>query len=106
VAPGVWVAKIDTPHAAEDRVYMLSAAPGVATARHGHSGAEFTQVLSGVLRDGEIVYRGGDFSECIEADTHHPKTEGDAPCICLFATSGRLRAKGILGRMAFALADV
>jgi putative transcriptional regulator len=106
VAPGVWVAKIDTPHAPDDRVYLLSAAPGVATARHGHAGLEFTQVLTGSLQDGEIIYRAGDFSECSEGDTHHPQARGDEPCVCLFATAGRLRPKGLLGQIAFALADV
>ena len=28
---GVWVAAVDTPHADEDRVYLLSVAPGMPT---------------------------------------------------------------------------
>lgn len=106
VAPGIWVAQVDTPHADEDRVYLLSAAPGMATAQHTHSGPEFTLVLSGALADGEVVYRAGDFTERDASDTHHPKAHGDTPCVCLFATQGRLAAKGWIGRLAFALADV
>lgn len=106
VAPGIWVAQVDTPHAAEDRVYLLSAGPGMTTARHTHSGSEFTLVLSGALADGDVVYYAGDFTERDASDTHHPKAHGDAPCVCLFATQGRLSAKGWLGRVAFALAGV
>jgi putative transcriptional regulator len=106
VAPGVWVAKVHTPHAKGDRVYMLRAAPGVATARHAHDGAEFTQVLHGALEDDGIVYRAGDFTEREGAHTHHPRAHGDEPCICLFATEGRLAAAGMIGRLAFAWADV
>ncbi len=106
VAPGIWVARIDTPHAPDDRVYLLRAAPGMATARHGHHGAEFTLVLSGALADDGVIYRAGDFTERDAADTHHPTAHGDEPCICLFATQGRLAPTGLLGRLAFALADV
>lgn len=106
VAPGVWVAKIDTPHAPEDRVYMLSAAPGAATAKHSHSGLEFTQVLSGSLRDDGVIYRAGDFAERDSSHMHQPDTIGDEPCVCLFATQGRLAPTGFIGRIAFALADV
>ena len=47
IAPGVWVAAVDTPHAPENRVYLLHVGPGCPTARHAHSGAEFCTVLKG-----------------------------------------------------------
>lgn len=106
VAPGVWVAKVDTPHAKDDRVYMLSAAPGAATAMHTHSGVEFTQILSGALFDEGVAYQTGDFTERSSAHIHQPHTVGDVPCVCLFATHGRLAPTNIIGRIAFALADV
>lgn len=106
VAPGVWVAKIDTPHAPEDRVYMLSSAPGAVTAKHSHHGLEFTQVLRGALDDEGVIYRAGDFTERDESHLHHPSTHGDEPCVCLFATHGLLQPTGWLGRIAFALAGV
>jgi putative transcriptional regulator len=102
----VWVAKIDTPHAHEDRVYLLSAAPGAVTARHSHAGLEYTQVLSGALRDDGVIYRAGDFTERDADHVHRPDAIGDEPCVCLFATQGRLTPTGLLGRVAFMLADV
>lgn len=106
VAPGVWVAKIDTPHDKNDRVYLLSAAPGAATAMHSHHGAEFTQVLCGALGDEDQIYRMGDFVERDAAHTHQPRTVSSEPCVCLFATQGRLTPSNWIGRLAFALADV
>lgn len=106
VAPGVTTAKVDTPHDKADRVFMLSVAPGASTARHGHSGAEFTQILEGALIDGDVIYRAGDFVELDAGHTHHPKVHGDKPCLCLFATEGRLVPTDLLGRIAFAIANV
>lgn len=106
VAPGVWVAAVDTPHAAEDRVYLLSVAPGMPTARHQHSGAEFCTVLQGVYRDEVGLFSVGDFAAAESDLNHQPVVEGDHPCVCLFATQGRLKAQGLIGRLAFAFANV
>jgi len=106
VAPGVWCAPVDTPHAAGDRVFLLRVRPGAATARHTHAGAEYTQILSGALDDGGTIYRAGDFVELGEGHLHHPRVHGDEPCLCLFATEGRLVSTDLLGRVAFAIANV
>jgi len=106
VAPGVWSARVETPHHRDDRVYLLQVAPGARTARHTHSGAEFTQVLQGSLDDGGTIYRAGDFVELDEAHTHRPVVHGNEPCLCLFATEGRLVPTDMIGRIAFAVANV
>jgi putative transcriptional regulator len=106
VAPGVWTAKVDTPHRRDDRVYLLRVAPGAHTARHSHEGAEFTQILQGALEDGDVVYRAGDFVELGPDDVHRPCVHGDETCVCLFATEGRLVAENLAGRIAFAVANV
>ncbi len=106
VAPGVWVAAVDTPHAEEDRVYLLSVAPGMPTARHEHSGAEFCTVLQGAFRDEVGVFRAGDFAAAENDLDHQPVVVGHEPCVCLFATEGRLKPKGVIGKLAFAFADV
>jgi putative transcriptional regulator len=106
VAPGVWVAAVDTPHEADNRVYVLSVAPGALTARHEHSGAEFCTVLKGAYRDELGLFQAGDFAAAEQDLDHQPIVEGDEACVCLFATEGRLKPKGVLGQLAFAYADV
>ncbi len=106
VAPGVWVAPIDTPHAPENRVYLLNVAPGGLTARHSHSGAEFCTVLKGAYRDKLGLFSAGDFAEANGDFNHKPIVEGNEDCLCLFATEGRLKPVGMVGRIAFNYADV
>lgn len=106
IAPGVWVAAVETPHAAENRVYLLSVAPGKPAARHAHSGAEFCTVLKGAYRDEVGLFAAGDFAAAYEDLNHLPVVEGDEDCICLFATEGRLKAQGLIGQLAFAYANV
>lgn len=106
VAPGVWVAAVDTPHAPEDRVYLLSVGPGGATAMHSHTGLEFCTVLKGAFRDGGDVFGAGDFALAEGEHRHQPVIHGDEECVCLFATEGRLKPAGWIGKLAFALADV
>lgn len=105
-APGVWVAAVDTPHSPNNRVYVLSVKPGMPTARHAHSGAEFCTVLKGAYRDELGLFAAGDFAAADGALNHQPVVVGEEPCVCLFATEGRLKPQGILGRLAFAIADV
>jgi putative transcriptional regulator len=106
VAPGVWVAGVNTPHARENRVFVLSVAAGGLTARHEHSGAEFCTVLKGAYRDELGVFAAGDFAAADAELNHQPIVEGEETCVCLFATEGRLRAQGMLGKLAFRYADV
>lgn len=106
LAPGVWVAAVDTPHAPDNRVYVLSVAPGMPTARHQHSGAEFCTVISGAFRDDHGEFGPGDFAAADGDYEHQPVVVGDEPCLCLFATEGRLKPRGLIGRMVFRYADV
>jgi putative transcriptional regulator len=106
IAPGVWVAGVNTPHAHNNRVYLLSVAAGGLTARHEHSGAEFCTVLSGAYQDELGVFAAGDFAAAESELNHQPLVLGDEACLCLFATEGRLKAQGLIGRLAFAYANV
>lgn len=106
VAPGVWVAAVDTPHAPDNRVYVLSVAPGMPTARHEHTGAEFCTVLKGAYRDELGRFAAGDFAAAYGELNHQPVVDGDEACVCLFATEGRLKPHGLIGRIAFGFADV
>lgn len=106
VAPGIWIAPIDTPRDPEDRVFLLRVGAGGGTAHHYHSGAEMTQVLAGALDDAGVIYRAGDMIETSQDHAHQQQAAGNEPCICLFATQGRLKPTTLLGRIAFALAGV
>jgi putative transcriptional regulator len=106
VAPGVWVAAVDTPHASSNRVYLLSVAPGGATARHEHEGREFCAVLRGAYTDVLGTFAAGDFAAADSGLNHQPVVQGKEACVCLFATEGRLKPQGFLSRMAFAYANV
>jgi putative transcriptional regulator len=102
----VWVAAVDTPHAAHNRVYVLSVAKGMVSARHQHSGAEYCTVLQGAYRDEIGTFAAGDFAAADVEFNHQPIVHGQQACVCVFATEGRLKAQSWVGRLAFALADV
>lgn len=106
VAPGVWAAPVDTPHAPDNRVYLLRVPAGMSAARHEHGGAEFCTVLKGAYRDELGLFAAGDFAAAEGELNHQPKVEPGEDCICLFATEGRLKPKDVIGRLVFALADV
>jgi putative transcriptional regulator len=52
------------------------------------------------------LFAAGDFAAVYGELNHQPVVEGDETCVCLFATEGRLKPQGLLGRLAFAYADV
>lgn len=107
LTPGVWVQPVDVPHAREDRVYLLRVAANIRGFRHGHSGTEFTTVLSGALNDGGEIFRAGDFIECDTDLVHQPVVEpDDGGCLCLAATEGPLKTNGLLDRLLQAVAGV
>ncbi len=107
LAPGVWVQPIDVPHAREDRVYFLRVAANLKGFRHGHSGTEFTTVISGALNDDGVIFRPGDFIECDTELVHQPVVEpDDGGCLCLAATEGPLRTSGLFDRVLQAVAGV
>jgi len=103
--PGAWSAPVKVAHAAEDRVYVVRLARGNVL-KHGHAGPEFGCVLTGSLIDGDTVFGPGDFMAHDERHNHHPRVHGDDPCMCLFATTGRLKVDGFIRRVMQHLADV
>jgi putative transcriptional regulator len=107
LAPGVWVQPVDVPQLAGDKIYLLRVGAGLRGLHHGHSGPEFTAVVSGALRDGQTTYRAGDFIECDTDVVHRPKVlDDDGGCLCLAATEGSLKARGMLGELIRAFAGV
>lgn len=85
---------------------LLRVKPGTALPRHAHRGAELTLVLEGAFSDETGRHGPGDLVE-VEGDASHgPVAEGPADCVCLIATEGRLRFRGLLGALFGAVARV
>lgn len=106
VAPGAWVAAVDTPRDDQARVYLLNVKSGFPTARHSHEGLEFCTVIEGAFRDQSGLYKAGDFAEAADEYDHQPVVEGERDCLCLFATEAKLKPKGLIASLVFAYADV
>lgn len=82
---------------ADGMLRMLRVRPGKALPRHGHSGTELTLVLEGSFADETGRYGPGDLAEAGEGFDHQPIADGVADCLCLVATFGPLRYRGLLG---------
>jgi putative transcriptional regulator len=76
---------------------LLRLPPGSLMPRHSHRGQEFTLVLAGGYRDGDVAYGPGDFSAKDPTDQHQPVVDEDGPCICLVALDAPLRLSGAVG---------
>jgi putative transcriptional regulator len=98
-APGIGRIRLPVPGTAPgERVYLLRVAPGSTLPEHGHRGLEITCVLSGRFRDATGSYGPGDVAEMDAGADHQPVAEAGEACICLIATQGRLRMRGLLAR--------
>jgi putative transcriptional regulator len=65
---------------------------------HGHTGVEYTLVLSGSFSDQSGRYVAGDFIELDSSVEHQPIVDPDGACLCLAALEGDMRLKGVIGR--------
>jgi len=95
LAPGIRQAIL--VRRADGMLRMLRVRPGRALPRHGHSGTELTLVLEGSFADETGHYGPGDLAEAGEGLDHRPIADGVADCLCLVATLGPLRFRGLLG---------
>jgi putative transcriptional regulator len=98
LAPGIWVHPILREGA--ERAYFLGAAAGKMLPRHGHQGAEMTQVLEGAFFDSGTRYGAGDFLEAGQDVEHSLLVGPHMPCVCLVASEGVPRGlSGLLMRL-------
>jgi putative transcriptional regulator len=97
--PGVHMMPLAARDTSDTRLDLIRVAPGTALLAHGHSDFETTMVLQGAFDDGIDHYHTGDFSEVDGGLDHRPRALAGENCICLIATSGHLRARGLLGRL-------
>ena len=83
----------------DSSVRLLFIPPELAVPEHGHNGLELTLVLQGSFSDHADRFAVGDL-EVADGDlTHVPVSGPGAPCICLAATTGRLKFTGIVPRL-------
>jgi len=81
------------------RLDLIRVVPGVALPAHGHSGPEMACILQGGYADATGDYAAGDIAEGDAALDHTPVASPGPDCICLIATTGRLRAHTWLARV-------
>ena len=99
VAPGFKYVRLDDQRA-DDRLWLLRAAPNTVLPKHTHHGDEMTLVLKGAYFNGNKMFVPGDLEDADETDDHQPVIASDEECICLVATDAPLKFKGLLPRMA------
>jgi anti-sigma factor ChrR (cupin superfamily) len=84
-APGIEIALLRTDQVKREMVGVLRAGPGARYPLHRHAGFEELYMLSGDLRDGEIIYGPGDYIRSQPGTAHAPYTEGG--CMFFFHSS-------------------
>ena len=99
VHPGFRWRRLSLPESRDANVIMLKVAAGQAVPHHGHSGTEYTQVLTGSFADALGHYRVGDCVEMDEEVDHQPIVDPGGECVCLAAVEGKLRLSGWVGRL-------
>jgi len=85
---------------ADANMWMLRGRPGAVLPLHTHQGDELTLVLKGAYFCGSQIYRAGDIEDADESVEHRPVITRDSECICLAVTTGQLRFKEWLPRLA------
>lgn len=81
------------------RARLMRIKAGQKMPSHTHKGTEYTLVLSGAYRDGDILYRRGDMAVCDASVTHNPVADTLQDCICLVVIDGKLQLCGLIGRL-------
>jgi putative transcriptional regulator len=99
LGPGIRLMPLTRRDASGTRLDLIKVSPGVALPGHGHTGAETSCILQGGYRDETGVYEAFDIAEGDAALEHTPVASPGLDCVCLIATTGRLRAKTWLARM-------
>jgi putative transcriptional regulator len=106
LAPGLSLMPLAPRDASSTRLDLIRASPGTALPEHGHTGQEMTCVLQGAFIDTTGAYRVGDLAEIDPVLEHQPVAMAGTDCICVIATTGRLRARSWIARLAQSLIDV
>ena len=101
LGPGIRLMPLMRRGEDDTRLDLIRVAPGIALPAHGHTGGEIALILQGAFGDETGTYATGDCAEGDEDLDHEPKAlPVGEDCICLIATTGRLRAHGRFARFA------
>ena len=98
IAPGMRYRRVQVPHAAEGKMFVLGISPGRSLPKHSHRDIEWTQVISGAFDDGRARFEAGDFDATDGSVRHQPVVTAEAECICLAHLSAPLVFDGWIAR--------
>ena len=85
--------------ASRGNLRLLRISAGTCMPSHGHRGSELTLVLKGSYSDELGRFSVGDVADVDPDITHQPVADTHEGCICLIATDGPLRFKGLVPRL-------
>lgn len=105
LAPGIRHSMLWRDHTST--LHFIRVRAGVMLPAHRHRGLELTCVLSGAFRAGDRHYAAGDVSEedddeeslSRRTQDHLVVAESEEDCVCIMATTGRLRFSGWMARL-------
>lgn len=105
LAPGIWHSTLWRDHSST--LHFIRVRGGVMLPAHRHHGLELTCVLSGAFQASGKLYNVGDVSEEDDNDEDDSGGEQDhlvvaelaEDCMCIMATTGRLRFRGWMARL-------
>ncbi len=99
IAPGIRLMTLAKRDSTDTRLDLIRVSPGLSLPQHDHTGPETACILQGGYRDAIGEYRVGDIAEGEPGRDHAPIALEGEDCICLSATTGRLRARSPIVRL-------
>jgi putative transcriptional regulator len=99
LGPGIRLMPLRRRDASNTRLDLIRVAPGVTMPAHGHTGLETACILQGGYSDETGEYAAYDLAESDGDLDHAPVASPGPDCICLTATTGRLRGRTWLSRL-------
>jgi putative transcriptional regulator len=99
LGPGIRLMPLQRRDASDTRLDLIRVAPGTAMPAHGHTGLETSCILQGGYSDETGEYAAYDIAEGDDDLDHAPVAATGPDCICLIATTGRLRGHTWLSRL-------
>lgn len=98
IAFGIWYRPLHWDRLSRMRAYELHVPAGRRMPVHSHSGTELTCIVQGSFSDMTGHYDTGDFIATDETLEHAPHAGSDMDCVCVIASDGPLRMKGLIAR--------